>query len=48
MAEADWEFYEVAESVFAPAKATIDVVDAPTYVLGETDEELLADAFGRQ
>ena len=47
-AEADWDFYEVSESVFAPAKATIDVVDGPTYVLGETDEELLADSFGRQ
>ena len=47
-AEADWDFYEVPESVFAPAKATVDVVDGPTYVLGETDEDLLADSFGRQ
>jgi methenyltetrahydromethanopterin cyclohydrolase len=25
---------------------TIDVVDGPTHVLGETDEALLADSFG--
>jgi methenyltetrahydromethanopterin cyclohydrolase len=47
-AEADWDFYEVPESVFAPAKVTVDVVDGPTYVLGETDEDLLADSFGHQ
>jgi methenyltetrahydromethanopterin cyclohydrolase len=47
-ADADWDFYEVPESVFAPAKVTIDVVDGPTYVLGETDEELLAKSFGHQ
>ena len=47
-AAADWDFYEVPESVFAPAKATIDVVDGPTYVLGETDEALLAESFGHQ
>jgi len=46
--EADWDFYEVPESVFAPAKVTIDVVDGDTYVVGETDEELVADAFGIQ
>jgi methenyltetrahydromethanopterin cyclohydrolase len=45
-AEADWDFYSVPESVFAPAKVTIDVVDGATYALGETDEELLADSFG--
>ena len=47
-AAADWDFYEVPESVFAPAKATVDVVDGPTYMLGETDEELLAESFGFQ
>ncbi|MFA1612289.1 methenyltetrahydromethanopterin cyclohydrolase [Halobellus rubicundus] len=43
--QADWDFYEVPETVFAPAKVTIDVVDGPTYVRGETDEELLAESF---
>ncbi|MFB6252710.1 MAG: methenyltetrahydromethanopterin cyclohydrolase [Halobellus sp.] len=43
--DADWDFYEVPESVFAPAKVTVDVIDGPTHVLGETDEELLAEAF---
>ncbi|MFC6875065.1 methenyltetrahydromethanopterin cyclohydrolase [Halobellus marinus] len=43
--DADWDFYEVPESVFAPAKVTIDVVDGPTHVLGETDEKLLAESF---
>ncbi|RLM88821.1 methenyltetrahydromethanopterin cyclohydrolase [Halobellus sp. Atlit-38R] len=45
-AAADWNFYDVPETVFAPAKVTVDVVDGPTYVLGETDEELLAESFG--
>jgi methenyltetrahydromethanopterin cyclohydrolase len=44
--DADWDFYEVPASVFAPAKVTIDVVDGDTYVVGETDEELLAESFG--
>jgi methenyltetrahydromethanopterin cyclohydrolase len=43
---ADWDFYEVPESVFAPAQATVDVVDGPTYVVGDTDEALLAESFG--
>ncbi|SDY43180.1 methenyltetrahydromethanopterin cyclohydrolase [Halobellus clavatus] len=43
--DADWDFYEVPESVFAPAQVTIDVIDGPTHVLGETDEALLAEAF---
>ncbi|AUV82942.1 methenyltetrahydromethanopterin cyclohydrolase [Salinigranum rubrum] len=46
--EADWDFYEVSDSVFAPAQVTVDVVDGPTRVLGETDEELLAESFGFQ
>jgi methenyltetrahydromethanopterin cyclohydrolase len=46
--DAGWDFYEVPESVFAPAKVTIDVVDGDTYVVGETDEDLLADSFGLQ
>ena len=44
--EADWDFYDVPESVFAPAQATIDVVGGPTYTFGETDEDLLARSFG--
>ncbi len=44
--DADWDFYEVPERVFAPAKVTIDVVDGETYVVGETDEELVAESFG--
>ncbi|MFW6382790.1 MAG: methenyltetrahydromethanopterin cyclohydrolase [Haloferacaceae archaeon] len=43
----DWDLYEVDESVFAPAAATIDVVDGPTYVHGRTDASLLAESFGR-
>jgi len=45
-AEADWDFYAVDEDIFAPAKVTIDVVDGETYVLGETDEQLVAESFG--
>lgn len=42
----DWDFHELDESVFAPAQVTIDVVNGPTHVLGETHEELLAESFG--
>jgi methenyltetrahydromethanopterin cyclohydrolase len=42
----DWDFYEVEESVFAPAQATINVVGGDTYVFGERDEDLLAESFG--
>jgi len=45
---ADWDFYAVDEDIFAPAKVTIDVVDGPTHVLGETDEQLVAESFGVQ
>ena len=44
--EAGWDFYEVPETIFAPATVTVDVVDGPTHVLGETDEEILAKSFG--
>ena len=44
--DADWDFYEVPESVFAPATVTVDVVDGPVYTVGETDEALLAESFG--
>ncbi|PSP31572.1 methenyltetrahydromethanopterin cyclohydrolase [Halobacteriales archaeon QH_10_67_22] len=45
-AEADWDFYEVPESVFAPAQVTVDVVGGDTHVLGDVDETLLAESFG--
>ncbi|TYL36001.1 methenyltetrahydromethanopterin cyclohydrolase [Natronococcus pandeyae] len=41
----DWEFEEVPSDLFAPAKVTVDVLGGPTYVHGETDEELLAESF---
>ncbi|WP_058366356.1 methenyltetrahydromethanopterin cyclohydrolase [Haloparvum sedimenti] len=46
-ADADYDFHEIPETVFAPAKVTVDVVNGPTYVRGETDEELLAESFGQ-
>ena len=46
--DADWDFYAVDEDIFAPAKVTVDVVDGPTHVFGETDEQLVADSFGIQ
>lgn len=42
----EWDLYEVDEAAFAPAMVTIDVQDGPTYVHGETDEQLLAESFG--
>ncbi|WP_132059733.1 methenyltetrahydromethanopterin cyclohydrolase [Halorussus amylolyticus] len=42
----DWDFYDVDESVFAPAQATINVVGGDTHVVGERDEDLLAESFG--
>ena len=43
---ADWDFYDVPESVFAPAQVTVDVVGGDTYALGEIDADMLADSFG--
>ncbi|WP_227353711.1 methenyltetrahydromethanopterin cyclohydrolase [Haladaptatus salinisoli] len=43
--DADWELEEIPESVFAPAQVTVDVVNGPTHVLGETNHDLLADSF---
>ncbi|ELY76736.1 methenyltetrahydromethanopterin cyclohydrolase [Natrinema pallidum] len=42
----DWDFSEVPSDLFAPASVTVDVVGGPTYVHGETDEDLLVDSFG--
>ena len=44
--DADWDFNEVDPGIFGPAQVTIDVVDGPTYTLGETDEDVLAESFG--
>jgi methenyltetrahydromethanopterin cyclohydrolase len=44
--EAGWDFYEVPESVFAPARVTVDAVGGPTTAAGATDEALLAESFG--
>jgi methenyltetrahydromethanopterin cyclohydrolase len=41
----DWEFYDVPESVFAPAQVTIDVVGGGTHVFGERNEALLTESF---
>ncbi|WP_458190594.1 methenyltetrahydromethanopterin cyclohydrolase [Haladaptatus sp. NG-WS-4] len=43
--DAGWDFEEIPESVFAPAQVTVDVVDGPTHVLGETNDNLLAASF---
>ena len=45
-AEADYDFYEIDESIFAPAQVTIDVIDGPTHVVGQRREDLLAESFG--
>ena len=45
-AEADWDFYDVPETVFAPAQVTVDVVDGPTSVHGRVNDDLLARSFG--
>jgi methenyltetrahydromethanopterin cyclohydrolase len=45
-ADADWDFYAVPESVFAPAQVTVDVIDGPTHALGGTNHDLLAESFG--
>ena len=44
--DAGWDFYDVSDTVFAPAQVTVDVADGPTRVLGGTDEDLLAESFG--
>jgi methenyltetrahydromethanopterin cyclohydrolase len=41
----DWDFYDVDESVFAPAQATVNVVGGDTHVVGERNEDLLAESF---
>jgi methenyltetrahydromethanopterin cyclohydrolase len=41
-----WSFEDVSPDLFAPAAVTVDVVGGPTYVHGETNEELLIESFG--
>ncbi|MFW5918492.1 MAG: methenyltetrahydromethanopterin cyclohydrolase [Haloferacaceae archaeon] len=45
-ASADWDFEALDPAVFAPGAVTVDVEGGPTYALGETDEAVLAEAFG--
>ncbi|WP_336343431.1 methenyltetrahydromethanopterin cyclohydrolase [Halalkalicoccus ordinarius] len=45
-ADADWELYDVPESVFAPAQVTIDVLGGGTHHYGQTNEKLLTASFG--
>lgn len=42
---ADWEFTDLPGELFAPAQLTVDVLGGPTHVLGETNDELLAESF---
>ncbi|WP_312908640.1 methenyltetrahydromethanopterin cyclohydrolase [Natronosalvus caseinilyticus] len=42
----DWSFEETSADLFGPAKVTVDVLGGPTYVYGETDEDVLVDSFG--
>lgn len=44
--DANWELYDVPESIFAPAEVTIDVLGGETHHYGRTDEELLTTSFG--
>lgn len=43
--DTDWDFYEIPESVFAPAQVTIDVDGGGTHVHGDTDEGILSESF---
>jgi len=44
-AGADWDFSAVPEGFFAPAQVTIDVIDGPTHVHGDVEEDVLAESF---
>ncbi|MEF8937441.1 MAG: methenyltetrahydromethanopterin cyclohydrolase [Halovenus sp.] len=41
----DYDYSELDRSLFAPASVTIDVVGGDTHVVGETDEDLLAESY---
>jgi methenyltetrahydromethanopterin cyclohydrolase len=44
-ASVGWSFADLSSDLFAPAQLTVDVLGGPTHVLGETNDELLADSF---
>ncbi|MBP2251358.1 methenyltetrahydromethanopterin cyclohydrolase [Halarchaeum solikamskense] len=44
--DVEWDFSEVAAGVFGPAQVTVNVVGGPTYALGRTSEDVLAESFG--
>jgi methenyltetrahydromethanopterin cyclohydrolase len=41
----DWNLTELPVDLFGPAQVTVDVVGGETHVLGDTDEEVLAESF---
>lgn len=43
--DTDWAMDELPLSVFAPAQVTIDVRGSETHVVGETNDEILTEAF---
>ena len=44
--DVDWEFAELPLDLFGPAQVTVDVVGGETHVVGETNENVLAESFG--
>ncbi len=44
-ASVGWSFADLPSDLFAPATLTVDVLGGSTHVLGETNDELLADSF---
>jgi methenyltetrahydromethanopterin cyclohydrolase len=44
--DAAWDLTVFDREVFGPAQVTIDVVGGDTHVVGQLDEELLAESFG--
>ncbi len=42
----DWDFASADAGAVAPAQVTVSVEGGPTYALGDTDEEILAESFG--
>lgn len=44
-ASVEWDFEAIDPAVFAPGAVTVDVEGGPTYALGETDQQLLAESF---
>jgi methenyltetrahydromethanopterin cyclohydrolase len=44
--DVDWDFAELPVELFGPAAVTIDVVGGDTHVVGETNEDVLAESFG--